>query len=201
MEKSPLTPDLSSIPDTQDCRRARSDRTRQQIIEAVLKLVEQGEIFPSSNRVAEAAKVGSRTVYRHFEDLEDLYVGIAQLCEDRFMPIFTRPYRSTKWRDQLSELLDRRIEYIEQAMFMRISSNARRHQSEFLMQDYIRFTKLEFMGIESIVPKKISSKSHLLAAIDVTLSFETYRRLRQERKLSPEASRATIEHMVDSIIA
>ncbi|RYD83835.1 MAG: TetR/AcrR family transcriptional regulator, partial [Sphingomonadales bacterium] len=55
-----------------DGRRQRSNRSRDQIVRAMIDLVRAGEMQPAAARVAEKANVGLRTVFRHFEEMETL---------------------------------------------------------------------------------------------------------------------------------
>lgn len=55
-----------------DGRRARGERTRLRVLEALLALVETGELRPTAQEVASRAGVALRTVYHHFEDVEAL---------------------------------------------------------------------------------------------------------------------------------
>lgn len=55
-----------------DGRRARSLRTRQAIVDAVIALAQAGEA-PTARRVAERAGIAERTLFGHFADLEGLY--------------------------------------------------------------------------------------------------------------------------------
>lgn len=55
-----------------DGRRARGERTRLRVVEALIALVEEGDLRPSAQRVAARAGVALRTVYHHFEDIEAL---------------------------------------------------------------------------------------------------------------------------------
>ncbi len=55
-----------------DGRRARGERTRLRVLEAMLHLVEEGELRPTAQQVASRAGVALRTVYHHFEDVEAL---------------------------------------------------------------------------------------------------------------------------------
>ena len=63
----------SSAPDIEDGRKRRSERSREQIIEAMFDLVRQGQLDPSAAQIAEAANVSLRTVFRHFEEVDGLY--------------------------------------------------------------------------------------------------------------------------------
>ncbi|HXZ83371.1 MAG TPA: TetR/AcrR family transcriptional regulator [Acidimicrobiales bacterium] len=55
-----------------DGRRARGERTRLKVIEALLDLVDDGTVRPTAQEVAARAGVALRTVYHHFEDVEAL---------------------------------------------------------------------------------------------------------------------------------
>ena len=55
-----------------DGRRARGERTRLRVIEALLDLVDEGTMRPTAQEVATRAGVALRTVYHHFEDVEAL---------------------------------------------------------------------------------------------------------------------------------
>jgi AcrR family transcriptional regulator len=55
-----------------DGRRARGERTRVRVLDALLELVEEGELRPTAQEVAIRAGVALRTVYHHFEDVEAL---------------------------------------------------------------------------------------------------------------------------------
>jgi AcrR family transcriptional regulator len=55
-----------------DGRRARGERTRLRVVEALLDLVEEGTLRPTAQEVAARAGVALRTVYHHLEDAEAL---------------------------------------------------------------------------------------------------------------------------------
>lgn len=184
-----------------DGRRARSERSRQQIIEALFKLVRSGEINPSAGKVAEKANVSLRTVFRHFEEIDSLYREMANQCEARFMPTLTRPFEAGDWKGRLLELRDRRMSFFEDVMFLRICTEARRYQSDVIMDDYKRFFRLERASLEALLPDHVQSNTELMALIDVALCFDTYRRLRQETRLSPEKAQATVAGLLDIIVA
>ena len=57
-----------------DGRAARSARTRRAIVDALRALHGEGDLRPTAPRVAERAGVSVRTVWQHFDDLEELLV-------------------------------------------------------------------------------------------------------------------------------
>ncbi len=66
-------------PPVADRRRERSSRTRTQILDALIALVESGNPKPSSRQIAERAGVARRSVFHHFEDVNLLYLGAVEL--------------------------------------------------------------------------------------------------------------------------
>jgi TetR/AcrR family transcriptional regulator of autoinduction and epiphytic fitness len=74
---------------TSDGRRHRSARTRDALADALLDLIVDGRLRPTAKEIAERAGVSVRSVYVHFDDLEDLmcvatarhYARIAPMLE------------------------------------------------------------------------------------------------------------------------
>jgi TetR/AcrR family transcriptional regulator, regulator of autoinduction and epiphytic fitness len=60
-----------------DGRTARAARNRQTVIDAALALIEEGDLRPTAQTVAERAGVATRSVFHHFADLESLYRDVA----------------------------------------------------------------------------------------------------------------------------
>ena len=92
---------------TEDGRRRRSDRSRRQIIEALFDLISEGNVSPSAASVAERAKVGLRTVFRHFEDMDSIYDEMTDAVMTAVMPMIVAPFESETWKERLAECIDR----------------------------------------------------------------------------------------------
>jgi AcrR family transcriptional regulator len=61
-----------------DGRSARSQRTREAVVDALLALIREGDLRPTARQIAERATISLRSVYVHFDDLEDLFFAAAQ---------------------------------------------------------------------------------------------------------------------------
>ena len=136
-----------------DGRRQRSQASRAKIVEAFMALLKEGDPNPSAARVAKRAGVGLRSVFRHFDDMDSLYLEIDNLLYKRWAPVLTAPYRSTGWRDQLIELIERRAEVSENIAPYRLITNFARFRSEQLMKNYERLMKHESKALADILPK------------------------------------------------
>jgi TetR/AcrR family transcriptional regulator, regulator of autoinduction and epiphytic fitness len=56
-----------------DGRSARSQRTRDAVVDALLALLRNGNLRPTAREIADEAGTSLRSVYVHFDDLEDLF--------------------------------------------------------------------------------------------------------------------------------
>jgi AcrR family transcriptional regulator len=198
--------DLKIVPlngsknEASDGRRQRSERSRAQIIEAMFSLIREGEMSPSAARVAERAEVGLRTVFRHFEDMDSLYVEMAERISSEVMPKILAPFEARDWRERFFEHIGRRIEIYEYIMPVRVSANLRRFSSRFLMEEYRRNLLIERSSLKALLPEEINNDQVLFAAIETSASFQTWRRLRQDSDLSPEEAGVVFRLVLERLI-
>jgi len=92
---------------TVDGRRARRDRNRERVVDALLELYRKGELRPSVADVAERSGVSHRSVFRYFEDLDELH---RVAVERQFRSVREFLLISEIGRGSLSGRIDRIIE-------------------------------------------------------------------------------------------
>ena len=192
-------PKLTVVPDDEpngDGRVRRSERSRQKIINAVITLVEDGNMDPGAQEVADEAGVGLRSVFRHFDDMESLYSDVIAQKELEVMPIIFAPYKTTDWKSQLNERIDRRVMIYERLRHLLIFGRIRRYKSAVMAHDVNRASKLQRNQLKDVLPKEIVADKVLFEALDVMTSFDAFRKLREMNGLS--AKRAT-EVMKDAV--
>jgi AcrR family transcriptional regulator len=66
---------VRAVTQTVDGRTARSARTRAAVVTAVLELVREGDPRPTAREIAARAGISLRSVYVHFDDLDDLFAA------------------------------------------------------------------------------------------------------------------------------
>ena len=84
---------------------------------------------------------------------------------------------------------------------MKVCMSLRRFQSDFIKEQYERDIALMRSTLKSILPKEITSKRTLFAALETTLAFTTWRRLRQDQNLSVESAKQSVRLMLAGLIA
>jgi AcrR family transcriptional regulator len=186
--------------ETTDGRHRRSERSRAKIIEALLALVHAGRISPSAEDVALHAQVGIRSVFRHFTDMESLYREMWVRLETEFMEAAKTPFRSTDWRGQLAEMIERRIGVFERIAPYRRAADAHRHHSPTLQADGKWMNDFLRLRLQQVLPPEIAEDKLKFDSLDMLLSFETWRRLRLEQKLPLRRTREIIDYMVGLVL-
>ena len=69
-----------------DGRTIRAERTRQALVDALLGLLDAGELSPTAAAIAQRAGVSDRSLFQHFPDREALFEAVARQQYERVMP-------------------------------------------------------------------------------------------------------------------
>lgn len=195
------TPVPQLTPEEADGRRQRSDRSRGKIVQAMFELLGEGDTSPSAVAVADRAGVGLRTVFRHFDDMESIYNVMVDQCLARVIPLMKAPYQATEWRERLIECTERSAEIYEMVFPAKLVLNLRRFQSDFLMDRHRQDVVLLRSALKGILPEALTRNRILFSAIETTLSFATWQTLRQDQKLSVQASKKATALMLTALIS
>ncbi|HEX4694078.1 TetR/AcrR family transcriptional regulator [Sphingomonas sp.] len=169
----------------QDGRRRRSQTSRDKIVAAMLELVAEGRITPSAEEVAARAKVGLRTVFRHFADMESLYAALTHTLAEQY-EMWLIPFESSHWREQLIEVIERRTATYERLLPFKCAGDAHRHMSPSMQNQYARVLGIMRQRLHSFLPRSIVEDPTRFELIDLMLSFEVWQRLRGEQQLESD---------------
>lgn len=182
-----------------DGRRQRSDASRRKIAQAMIDLLREGEADPSADQVAERAGVGRRTVFRLFSDMEGVFREMHAIMTARLTPEFSRALTAPTWRGRLDELIERRAKTFEQMLPIKTAADARRYTSNFLKTEHKNITRLQRQALLAVLPATLA-RNDMLEALDLTLSFEAWRRLRYEQGLSLKQAQDVLRRLVSALV-
>lgn len=183
-----------------DGRRRRAIDSRKRIIAAMLDLIRAGDLLPSAEAVAARAGVGLRSVFRHFADMERLYLEITDVIEAELRAVAQQPFRGATWRERVLELIARRSAAFDSFAPLRRAADVRRHASAVLQADHDRLAAVLRQILRAQLPTLLASDPTTFEALDLLLSFEAWDRLRRDQHLSPDAARETLERAVTALI-
>lgn len=172
-----------------DGRRARRDRNRDQVVDALLELYDENNLRPTVAEVAERSGVSHRSVFRYFEDLEELYRIAIQKNLVRLEPLIGLPtlgqgtlderidaiveQRLTLHRAQQATSRVARMRAFEQPVLDRVVANA----AKKFRRQVERHFEIELDEMDT------DKRVHTLAGADIICSFEAYDMLSRVREL------------------
>ena len=183
-----------------DGRRRRGQDSRARIVQAMLDLVREGHVSPSAELVAARAEVGLRTVFRHFKDLESLYREMSAVIEAELMSLADTPFKAATWRDRVLELVERRGWAYERIAPFKRASEVHRHQSIALDLHNAKLVAGARDILRREVPAALADDRDTFEAIDLLLSFDAWRRLRQDQSLPQEAATEVLQAMISALL-
>ena len=201
MAESVKSPPSQPAEPITDGRVHRSIATRKKIVEALSGLIREGILSPTAEQVATRADIGLRTVFRHFEDMENLYREITPQIEQLVMPVVNAPLVGEHWQDRLRESVRIRGALYEQIAAYQLASQALRHQSAYLHQQLMAGAALHRRVLAHNLPPALRSNQVALEGLDLATSIDTWIRLRREQGLSAEMALAVVQHLVAGLIA
>ncbi len=108
----------------------RIGNTRTLIADAWLSLVEEGYVEPTAQAVADRAKVGRRTVFVHFRDLNSLHRHAAELHLQRIAALLVVPAATGSFDDRVNRFVAARVALFERATPIRKASAAVQARSQ-----------------------------------------------------------------------
>jgi AcrR family transcriptional regulator len=183
-----------------DGRRQRSEASRERIVQAMLELIRAGDVSPRAEEVAGRAGVGLRTVFRHFDNMESLYRQLDSQISGDVMPIVELPLSGGSLPSLLKEMMDRRARIFERIMPFKIAADVHRHASPFLERQMAMLTRAQREMMVAILPAPRRMDADFIESLDLLMSFDTWRRLRKDQKLSVPKARRVLERLVQALV-
>jgi AcrR family transcriptional regulator len=183
-----------------DGRKHRSQKSQARIVNAMLELVAEGNLAPSADQIADIAKVGRRSVFRHFKDMDTLYREITDNIAATMGSIVQQPFTAADWRGKVLELVDRRAMGFERMKPFLLAGQIHRHRSEFLKLSHGQFVAMLRAILLGILPKEAAGNSVLVEALDMLLSFESWSRLREDQGLSVAKSKRVLKQAIELLM-
>ena len=150
---------------TGDGRFARSKKTKDAIVRALLKLL-RNTPFPTAEQVAKESKIGLRTVYRQFKDMESIYLSLHEECMHSLGQIFNSDVDLDRpFNERVSFAIRERFtiyEKYETLFIATISNSARLPTLVNQVAESYQFMRERFIKIVPEIENLSTIKSDLL---------------------------------------
>jgi AcrR family transcriptional regulator len=183
-----------------DGRRARSERSKQAIIDASLALMEEGNLIPTAQQISDKAGVGIRSFFRHFEDMETLFATIDEQTRDTTEALFIGGDRDGTLEERILHAVERRAEGFEKQRNMILSTAAQLWRSDTLRRNYARYQRGLRKDLDDWLPELKQLTRSDREAVDAIASFEMWHRLRFHQGLGKASAIDVIVGLLNSLL-
>jgi AcrR family transcriptional regulator len=168
-----------------DGRRLRREQNRDAVLDALADLFQEGIYQPSTNEVAERAGLSPRSLFRYFDDVDDLnHAAIErELAKARpLLDLGIDPGAATATK--IEHLVEARVRLFEEiapaARAARVCAH-RRPAIAMQLRDARSYLRHQ---IRRLFAPELGRSLALLPALDALCSFESHQLLREDQGLS-----------------
>ncbi|HYC24228.1 MAG TPA: TetR/AcrR family transcriptional regulator [Candidatus Bathyarchaeia archaeon] len=183
-----------------DGRVRRSQRSGQAIVEALIELVGEGVVEPTAQQVARRARLGIRTVFRRFTDMESLFAEMEARLHAEAVPLLLGGQVRGTIARRARALVRRRAMFFERIAPYKRSGNLKRPRSPFLRERHALLVLGLRADLKRWLPEVLRAPREVVDALDLATSFEAWDRLRTEQRLGPRRARLVVERLVLAIV-
>jgi AcrR family transcriptional regulator len=191
--------ELITVPDG---RRLRRDQNRDAVIDALLALFREGRYQPGTAEIAARAGLSPRSLFRYFDDVDDLHQAAAsrqRLLARPLIELGIDPDREIA--DKIRAVVRARARLFEQIGPAGRALRACAHRHDPLAAELARnraFLRSQLATV--FAPELAAGAAAVLPALDVLCSFESYELLRHDQGLSRVRAEAALTDAIGTLL-
>jgi AcrR family transcriptional regulator len=188
-----------------DGRAGRGARTREAVVDALLALIDGGNLRPTAREVAEAAGVSLRSVYVHFDDVEALHVAATKRHYERIAGLVTPWDPAGTTAERVDRYVDQRRRLNEHGANIRRSALLQEPFSPVLHSAleqgrlHLRASVEEAFGPE-LDAVAAAERPRLRAALEVVVGAGTWDNLRHNVGMTADETVALVTDMIHATL-
>ena len=190
-----------NIAPSSDGRRQRSERSQAAIIEAALSLMDEGTLVPTAQQIADRAGVGIRSFFRHFADMDSLFLAADDMLLSSYEALFEVDDRTGALASRVARAVDLYGNAFDKLRPIILCTQAQLWRSPKLRENYAWHQKRLRKELELWLPEVSAMPKDRREALHAVASFDMWHRLREHQRLSPKASADIISLLVMDLIA
>ena len=190
-----------NIVQSSDGRRQRSERSQTAIVEAALALMDEGALVPTAQQIADRAGVGIRSFFRHFADMDSLFLAADEMLISSYEALFEVDDRAGTLSQRVARAIDLYGNAFEKLRPIILCTQAQLWRSPKLRENYAWHQKRLRKELELWLPEVAVLPKDRREALHAIASFDMWHRLREHQGLSPKASSDIVTSLVNDLIA
>lgn len=185
-----------------DGRRQRRTQNRETVLDALVSLFEEGIYQPSSGEIALRAGLSPRSLFRYFDDIDDLSrAAIERHLQAAWPLLAVNVDPAAPAPDRIRALVEARVRLFEaigpSARAARVCAPrhpviaAQLHETRAFLRRQLRTL---------FAPELAGDRAGLLHAVDALCSFETHQLLRHDHGLSVPKTAAALTQALHALL-
>lgn len=193
-------------PAAEDGRHARRERNRLAVVDAMLALYAQGNLDPSSDEIAERAGLSPRSLFRYFDDLDDLVRVAISRQYDRMLPLARLDVAADgPLAGRIARLVRQRLTLFDGIASVGIVTRVRAPFQPLiasqlaLTRTYLRH-QIEQLFRPELAARGKAGAVGAVAAIDVLTSFESVHLMLDDQGLTRAQIEATLVDTISRLL-
>lgn len=175
-----------------DGRTNRASRNRAAICKAFLDLIKETAALPSALEIANRSGTATRSIFRHFVDLDALYNEAGFELQQTVVPLFVNSITATELHQQITQLIDFRIKVYSFIRPYQFVLQSIRFKSPYAKSRHDRQVLMFRTQIENILKEHCICDFYRLECLDLLYSFSTWLRLCVDQKLDDQQIRTIL---------
>ncbi|MCO8272348.1 TetR/AcrR family transcriptional regulator [Actinoplanes sp. TRM 88003] len=183
-----------------DGRTARSERTRNAIVDAHLQLIGEGDLRPTADRIARTAGVSLRALWSHFADMEALFTASGK----RVLELRDASHRPISPDLPLAERIEaycrQRARLLEQIGPTAKAAAIKEPFSDTLRRYRRMHVKRVREELATLFAPEVDGNDELLDALTAVSMWPTWATWRENMDLSVTAARSTLSRTITALL-
>jgi TetR/AcrR family transcriptional regulator, regulator of autoinduction and epiphytic fitness len=190
---------------SKDGRTVRAERTRQALVDALFGLLEEGELRPTAERIAERAGVSERSVFQHFRDRDALVEAVSRQQYERVIREVDPVDASLPLAERLDAFVTQRARLLEQVSPVVRAGRLFEHDSDVAAGWLTSARSAAANEVERVFRRELQraeagERAVLLAALVSAASWAAWEGYRVHQQLGAERSRAAMRTTLAALL-
>jgi len=187
-----------------DGRRRRAADNRIKTAKAMFDLIRETGEVPTAKEVADRARLSRRTVFRLFEDLEDVQRAAMEMQRAEVMERFPPPLSRGSLDERIHALVEHRSALYEYIMPLRRVAERLKHRNALVRESQAKNRRLARAHLLALFAKELpadpAAREALVDGLLVATAWSAWAHLRDDHRFSIERSKAAMKRTVAALL-
>jgi TetR/AcrR family transcriptional regulator, regulator of autoinduction and epiphytic fitness len=175
------------------------------VVEALIALLEEGDVQPTTAAIAARAGVAERTIFQHFPDRDALFLAVGERQRERLTDMWEPLARTGPFEERLDAFVDQRARILEVVTPVRRGALLMEPFSDAVSEGLGGFRKLKRREAERVFELELerlpaAERATVAAALGAAVSWSAWEELRRHQGLSVQRARSAMRRAVAALL-